>query len=333
MAVLLVAPYPPRPDGIGAYAATQAALLRAGGEDVVVLSPPDGAGDVRVPFFGGRPFLRAVRAGRGVERIVVHFQPSLYFRPRRPVSKVLTSLGLLWLVLRRPQTEVLVHESDPPRPRLRPDHFLLRRALRRASLAFHTDAERRRFETEQRLRLRSFRLVDHTAGVPAPASRAEARDRLGIEPGVRLYLCAGFVHPAKGFERAVRAFGEAAQASGAEGRRLVVVGAVREPRPENLAYAERLRELCERTPGAAFVDRYVDDDELDLWIAAADRIVLPYRRSWSSGILARARALGTPALVSDAGGLPEQAGPGDVVFSGEGELARLFVHDGEAERG
>jgi glycosyltransferase involved in cell wall biosynthesis len=72
------------------------------------------------------------------------------------------------------------------------------------------------------------------------------------------------------------------------------------------------------------IEDYVPADEFDAWIAAADRVILPYRMSWSSGALARARAIGTPAIVSDTGGLPEQAGPDDVVFRDDAELAALL---------
>lgn len=327
--VLIVAPYPPRHCGIGAYAATQAARLREAGHAVTVLSPPDGDGDERVPFFGGRPFLRAVALGRGADRIVVHFQPALYYRPRRPLSKALTSLGLLWLVLRRPRTEILVHEADRPSSRWRPDYLLLGMSFRRARLVFHTDAERRLLEANYGLRVRDHRLVPHTEGVTAHTteSRQEARAGLGIDPTATVFLCAGFLHPDKGFDRAIEAFARAGQGRHpeGEGRRLVILGSVRDPSSENRAHAADLLELCARTPGVTLIDGYVSDQDFDRWIAAADRVVLPYRRSWSSSVLARARALGTPAAVTAVGGLAEQAGPDDVVVRSEEELTALFA--------
>jgi glycosyltransferase involved in cell wall biosynthesis len=62
------------------------------------------------------------------------------------------------------------------------------------------------------------------------------------------------------------------------------------------------------------VDQFLPDEQFDLWIAAADRLVLPYRSSWSSGVLARAHELKTPAIVADVGGLREQAEGQDMVF-------------------
>jgi glycosyltransferase involved in cell wall biosynthesis len=316
--VLLVSSFPPRHCGIGAYAAVQAERLRAKGHEVTVLSPPDGLGDVRVPFLGGRPFRAAVRLGRNADRIVVHFQPALYFRPRAPLSKVVTSLSLWWLCLRRRRIEVLIHEADTPR-RWRPDYLLLAAAFRAAPvLLFHTAAERDRLEREYRVHVRA-RLIDHREGVRVAVrlSRQDARHRLGLPPQGTVFVVPGFIHPDKGAERAAAAIGPAG--------RLYVVGSVKDRTPRNLAYLERLRDQAARTERVELVERYLEEDELDAWVAAADAVVLPYRRSWSSGALARAQALGVPAIVTSVGGLAEQAGPQDVVVEDDAALARAMA--------
>lgn len=317
--ILLVTPYPPRVCGIGRYAAAQAARLREEGHEVAVLSPPDGDGDLRVEFFGGRPFVAAARA-RGFDRIVVHFQPALYLRPGAPASKVATAGALWWLCRRRRETEILVHEADPP-VRWRPDYLLLRAAFRAApTLLFHTDRERRDLERAYRIRTHA-RVVSHAEGVRvhAPVRASEARRRLGIPHGETVFLAAGFLHADKGFERAIEALGALRRA------RLYVLGSVRERSPRNEAYARRLREVVGTTPGVELVERFVADDQFDLWIAAADAVVLPYRRAWSSGVLARAQAIGTPAVVADVGGLAEQASERDVVVRDDDELAAAMA--------
>jgi glycosyltransferase involved in cell wall biosynthesis len=315
----VVGPYPPRPCGIGAYARDQVARLRAEGHRVTVLSPPDGDGDVTAPFLGGRAFLTAARMGRGFDRVLVHFQPALYYRPRRPASKVLTSLALLWLAIRRRNLDVLVHEADPP-VRGRPDYALLAMAFRRAArVSFHTEAERSALERDYRIRVRGS-VVPHRVAPARSATRNEARQALGLADGRPLFLCAGFLQPSKGFDRAVDAF------AGAERGTLYVVGSVRDRTPENAAYVRALRERCAATPRARLVERFLPDDEFDLWVAAADWLVLPYRRSWSSGVLARGHALGTPAIVARVGGLPEQAEGDDVVFDDDDGLREALRH-------
>lgn len=321
MRILVISSYPPRHCGIGSYAAADVGRLRSEGHEVVVLSPPDGDGDVKVPFFGGRPFLAAVRLAPGFDRVLVHFEPGLYYRRRAPVSKVMTSFGLWWLTYRRPGTEILVHEATR-RPGLlwRPDHLVLRSAFARGRLLFHSDREREALERAYRLRVEGT-IVPHADGVriARQVSRSEARSMLGIEPDGCLFLCAGFLHPAKGYERAVRAFKHA----GAPGR-LVVVGSVRQPTPEVLSYVRELRDRCEGAPGVTLIEGYVSDEDFDTWIAAADVFVLPYRRAWSSGALARAQKLGTPAFVAAVGGMAEQAGPQDAVFRTDDELIELL---------
>jgi glycosyltransferase involved in cell wall biosynthesis len=318
MRILVVASYPPRHCGIGAYARDQVEALRAEGNQVTVLSPPDGDGEIRVPFFGGRPFFSALRLGGSFDRIVVHFQPSLYYRPRAPVSKVMSSMGLLSLVLvRSGATEIVVHEADPPK-RWRPDYVVLRWAFARARTTwFHTEAERRTLERDYRVRVRG-EIVPHRVRPFRTVSRDEARAELGIPAGETVFLCAGFLQPSKGFDRAVDAFPEGGGAA------LYIVGSIRDRTPDNEAYARALAERAAASPRVTFVERFLSDEEFDLWVAAADWLVLPYRRSWSSGVLARAQSLGTPAIVAAVGGLPEQAGVKDVVVHDDEELARAF---------
>jgi glycosyltransferase involved in cell wall biosynthesis len=152
MRIAIVSSYPPRHCGIGSYAHAQAERLRDGGHRVTVISPPDGDGDVRVPFTDGREFREVSRRGASFDRIIVHFQPGLHYRPGATAafSKIRTSLGLRSLVRRRPQTEILVHEAHRP-TRWRPDHVILRQALARARLLFHTNAEHRAFERDYRM--------------------------------------------------------------------------------------------------------------------------------------------------------------------------------------
>jgi glycosyltransferase involved in cell wall biosynthesis len=324
----VISSYPPRHCGIGAYAAAHVDRLRAAGHDVVVLSPPDGAGDIHVPFVGGAALRRAAAIGGRFDRILVHYETGIWFRPRSPATHLMTAASLLWLVLRRPQTEILVHEAHRPPTLLRPDYALLRLAFGRAALRFHTEAERSAFEAAYRIRTRAA-IIEHADGVAvhAPMSRARARELLGVTADRPLFVCAGFIQPDKAFERAVGAFA----AAGSPGR-LVVVGSVRHDTPENLAYAHDLRTLVERSENVTFLDRYVSDEDFDAWVTAADALVLPYRQAWSSGALARAQLIGTPALVADVGGLAEQAGELDRVFRTDDELAALMRERALASR-
>jgi glycosyltransferase involved in cell wall biosynthesis len=316
--ILVISSYPPRHCGIGAYARDQVARLRAEGDHVTVLSPLDGEGDVRAEFLGGAAFVTArltAKPGR-FDSVILHFQPALYYPPRDPVRKVLASWRLLRLVRSlRARLAIVIHEADRP-IRWRPDYLLLRLAFRGgAILRFHTEAERAAFEDAYAMRARAEIIEHRVSPVGARAGGQSARERLGLSGAPRpVFVCAGFVQPSKGFDRAVRAF---AQAGGGS---LYLVGSPREQTPENLAYAEDVRSLAGSVEGVTLIDRFPSDEEFDDWVSAADWLVLPYRVSWSSGVLARAHALGTPAIVAAVGGLADQAGPEDVVIRSDDEL-------------
>jgi glycosyltransferase involved in cell wall biosynthesis len=255
------------------------------------------------------------------DHVLVHYETGLYFRPGAPLAKIATSLSLLWLVLRCRRTEILVHEAHPPRW-WRPDHVLLTLAFRAAPmLLFHTWRERRAFQHAFGFRGRA-RVVPHGQGVAVRGgwSRAEARKHLGLSDDEPLFLVPGFLHPDKGVERAVQAFRSVGDTRG----RLVIVGSLRDKAPSNIAYAQRLRALVDRAAGVDLVERFLDPEEFDAWIAAADAVVLAYRRSWSSGALARAQAIGTPTIVTAVGGLPEQASERDVIVESDADLARAI---------
>jgi glycosyltransferase involved in cell wall biosynthesis len=325
MRILVVSSYPPRHCGIGAYARDQVRELRAAGHDVTVVTSPDGDGDVTGELLGGKAFRVAARMGGSFDRIVVHFQPALYYRPRAPLSKIVTSLSLLWLALRRPRLGIVVHEADPP-ILWRPDYALLALAFRSAGrVVFHTEAEREALERGYHVRVRSAIVPHRVLPVGPIPPRDEARAALAIDGRGPVLLCAGFLHPGKGFDRAISAF--AASGAAEHRARLFVVGSIRqaESRTQDRTFVEDLRGQAEATPGVSFAERFLSDEDLDRWIVAADALVLPYLRSWSSGLLARAHALGTPAIVTDVGGLAEQAEPADIVVRDEAALTAAIA--------
>ena len=227
-----------------------------------MISPLDGAGDVRVGFMGGGGFREAERRGASWDRIVVHFEPGLHNRsgasPRAIISKIRSSLALLSLIRRWPTVEIVVHEAHRARW-WRPDHVILRRAFARGQLLFHTDVERQTLEHDYRIRVRA-QLIEHREGihVRGPRDRAEARRYLGLDPEPPLFLCAGFLHPWKGFERAIHAF------AGSDGPgELIIVGSVRDARRTHVAYATELRTLAEKTDDVTLIESFQSDERFD----------------------------------------------------------------------
>jgi glycosyltransferase involved in cell wall biosynthesis len=127
--------------------------------------------------------------------------------------------------------------------------------------------------------------VDLRLGGPA-VDRKEARRRLGLgEHPTALLL--GLLRPYKGIGLLAEAWPKVAAAL--PDARLLLVGDPYEC-PE--------LDTLDHTPGVEVRRGFVPEEDLDLWAAAADVLVLPYRHGSHSGVLHRGLAAGTPALAS-----------------------------------
>lgn len=137
---------------------------------------------------------------------------------------------------------------------------------------------------------------------PVRPDRAGARARLGIPPGVPLFLFTGLLREYKGWDLLLQAFAE-----------------VRIHFPESLLVfagepwgeARRLLANAGRHPNVRFELRYLSTEERALWLDASDAVVCPYRHASGSGIAADAIAHSRPVIGSRVDGLS------DVIEEGE----------------
>ncbi|MCP4546164.1 MAG: glycosyltransferase [bacterium] len=152
---------------------------------------------------------------------------------------------------------------------------------------------------------------DPTAAGP---DRAAIRQRLGYTADDRVPLFFGYIRAYKGLDLALRALA----ATEDPRQKLLVVGEFYE---ERAPYDTLIREL-NLTDRVQVVDRYVPNEEVAEWFAAADLVLQPYHSATQSGIAQIAHAFGLPVVATAVGGLPEQiedgktgilTPPGDVV--------------------
>ena len=127
-------------------------------------------------------------------------------------------------------------------------------------------------------------------------TRVEARRGLDLDGRVILFF--GYVRPYKGLEDLLRAL---TLARGNAWDRLVIVGEFYDP-------PERYRALLEDPrirDRVRVVNRYVPNEEVARYFAAADVAALPYREATGSGIAQIAFGAGLPVIATRTGGLEE----------------------------
>jgi glycosyltransferase involved in cell wall biosynthesis len=324
--ILMVSPYPPLRDGIGKYAAQEVADLKKEGHEVKVLSPVPCAAHYVDDLRGGLKLLRIRKYARGFDKVIMQYQPSHYHRRPVGISRILTSLGMFLFFRGQQNLTVVCHEIEYPdtSPRVWIQKWFERLAWKKASnVVFHT--QREIDEMQKRLGLRPPASIIRAHGTHFKAAVKENRDtarlRLGLAPDTVIFLCIGFIQPHKGFDRAIEAF----RLSGSDKGRLYIVGSTRVETPKIERYLAHLHSLAATDPRVEVKERALTDEEFDRWIIASDFVVLPYRESWSSGVFERAKLLGRPVIVSDIGGISEQAREEDVVVRSDEELARVIA--------
>jgi glycosyltransferase involved in cell wall biosynthesis len=127
-------------------------------------------------------------------------------------------------------------------------------------------------------------------------SREQARQQLGIDGPMLLFF--GYIRPYKGLPILLEAFARVLTRLPA---RLFIVGEFYEDKAPYLRLIERLS-LNGRV---TLVDRYVPNEEVELYFTACDLVVLPYLSATQSGIVQIAYGFDKPVVVTAVGGLPD----------------------------
>jgi beta-1,4-mannosyltransferase len=139
--------------------------------------------------------------------------------------------------------------------------------------------------------------IGHYRGVyPAGATRKEARRQLALPEDAPTILFLGQIRPYKGVEELIKAFATVPSPEA----RLVVAG-----RPLTDALRAHLARLAARDSRVSMHLDFVPDDRLQYYFAAADLVVLPYRKILNSASALLALSFGLPVLVPQDGSMAE----------------------------
>ena len=168
-------------------------------------------------------------------------------------------------------------------------NFLTRLVLRRAdAIIVHSGLEREQilaFNPEARLKVH-----------PLPLFAYHVKPR-GERNGSLNLLFFGFVRPYKGLDTLLAAVGILKQ-------RDITLRIAGEFWHDKDQYLRRIEGLG-ISGKVEIIDRYIPEDEMSRYFSEADLVVLPYKRSITSGIIATAYGYGKPVLATRVGGFHE----------------------------
>jgi beta-1,4-mannosyltransferase len=132
---------------------------------------------------------------------------------------------------------------------------------------------------------------------PCTVSRETARQRLSLPPKATVLLHFGLMRPYKNVPHLIRAF----RAMPAVSAVLLVVG-----KPYDAAIEREIRDAANGASNVRLDFRRVPPEEVQFFFAAADLVVLPYRRVMNSGAVMLALTFARPVLVPDLGAMRDQ---------------------------
>lgn len=162
---------------------------------------------------------------------------------------------------------------------------------------------------------------------------SEAKQKLSLRDDEKAILFFGRIRPYKGIELLLAAF--RLLVAKHPNYRLILAG---EPKKGSEAYRKEIQQTVEKDfrPGQIILKiQFIPDDEMELYLKAADVMVLPYKEIFQSGVLFLAYSFGLPVVATDVGSFREEIAegstgflcrPGDVMDL-TGTLEKYFASD------
>jgi len=142
---------------------------------------------------------------------------------------------------------------------------------------------------------------------------AEAKRQLGLREDEKAILFFGRVRPYKGIEYLLDAFRLLLSDEPAN-YRLIIAG---EPMKGSEDYLHEIRTSVERDfdQGRVLLRiQFIPDEEMEIYLKAADVLVLPYKEIFQSGVLFLAYSFGLPVVATDVGSFREEIIEGTTGF-------------------
>ena len=265
---------------------------------------------------------------------VVHFHWPDGDINRKSLGKSLQRMMLLMIVvtqLKMKGTKLIwtVHNTAPHdayRPRL--SRWFMQWFISRCDgFIFMSEANRAAFYSRYQPSTESSSAIiphGHYRSVyPIATDSTSAKLQLGLDPNKKVLLFIGMIKPYKNLDGLISAFSAASLAD----YQLVIAGTA-DTAPTELQ--QRLHSIS--APNIKTFLRFIPDDELALFMSAADAVILPYKAILNSGALLLALSYNRPIIAPHMGAVAELQkilGP-EWIHSYTGELTPTTLEQGLA---
>jgi glycosyltransferase involved in cell wall biosynthesis len=127
---------------------------------------------------------------------------------------------------------------------------------------------------------------------PNSISRDKARAQLGISQDLIVFLYFGLIRPYKNIESLL----ESERLVNLDNILIVIAG-----HADDAGYVGELSKMATGRPQIRFIDRWIEDDEIQTFFNASDCVVLPYRTIFTSGAAMLARTYNRPVIMKACG--------------------------------
>jgi glycosyltransferase involved in cell wall biosynthesis len=269
----------------------------------------------------GGTFLGTALRKWNADVIHFHWMHPYMLRPTR-WGTILRSLRLLLdvIVLRLTDHAIVwtVHNlQNHAKQHVELERFFLRLF---AKLTHRTTAGCR-FAAEQAIKTYDLRpsrahvvpLGNYVGWYPNTIGRTEARSRLNLPEDALVFLFLGRIEPYKGVNALIDAFKDL----DAPMARLLIAGKLADPDLERA-----LDERASRDPRVLLKKGFVPDDEVQVYMNAADVVIYPYRDILTSGAVILAMSFGKACIAVDKGCIPEILGnDSELLYASRNPLA------------
>ncbi len=137
---------------------------------------------------------------------------------------------------------------------------------------------------------------------PNQISKNEARSLINLPENTVVFLFFGGIRPKKGIETLIRAF----RILPNENYRLLIAG---KENPDD-HYLQMIQELAQGDNRIAFHTRYIQNNDVQIYLNASDILVLPFTKVLTSGSAILALSFSRPVIVPRMGCMSELVEPG-----------------------